>query len=406
MFLFTPPAARSAEPEVSPAKALHESLTLPGVSLSEGVSEITGVAISPLLGVSALGAWKYWQTEAALRPRLPWYCHPYVWGTGLALLGICFLKDLLGTATPALVKKPLDFIELFEDKASALVASTAFVPLVALAIAQYERMQPPEQALSALSSSGLATMPVASLADYTMHNPWVTVPVAVVAFLIVWLSAHAINVLIAMSPFKLVDSGLKLFKLALIAVVAGSAAINPYLGALVSLVLMLIAAVIAGWSFRLTVFGTLMGWDVLTNRRASGDEVRERGARAFLARRTGGVPVRTMGRVHVTEEGQLCFAYRPWLVLPERRIPLQCAETTVCRGLLYSSLCVRVADDLRLSRIAILRPRYRGVEEAMAARFGCGGVVDSPLMRGVKAVRAWFRMEATAVRPRLGAGDA
>lgn len=33
---------------------------LPGIGLAEGISEITGVAISPLLGVSTVGAWKYW----------------------------------------------------------------------------------------------------------------------------------------------------------------------------------------------------------------------------------------------------------------------------------------------------------------------------------------------------------
>ena len=79
----------------SVADHLKEELLLPGVSLAEGVSEITGVAISPLLGVSAVGAWKYWQADEEMRARLPWYCHPWIWGSGLALLGLCFLKDFL-----------------------------------------------------------------------------------------------------------------------------------------------------------------------------------------------------------------------------------------------------------------------------------------------------------------------
>ena len=87
----------------SAAEKLKESMLLPGVSLSQGVSEITGVAISPLLGVSAMGVMTYYKTEPNLRHRLPWYCHPGVWGTGLALILVCFLKDFLGAAALSLI---------------------------------------------------------------------------------------------------------------------------------------------------------------------------------------------------------------------------------------------------------------------------------------------------------------
>jgi hypothetical protein len=90
---------------------------LPGVTLSQGITEITGVAISPLLGVSAVGAWRYWKTPTAERAELPWYARPWAWGTGLALLSLCFLKDSLGTAVPGILKKPFDMVELFENKA-------------------------------------------------------------------------------------------------------------------------------------------------------------------------------------------------------------------------------------------------------------------------------------------------
>ena len=56
---------------------------LPGVGIAEGISEITGVAVSPLLGVSVIGAWTWWRTEAAMRDKLPWYCQPVAWGIGL-----------------------------------------------------------------------------------------------------------------------------------------------------------------------------------------------------------------------------------------------------------------------------------------------------------------------------------
>lgn len=382
-------ASAQAQQTQMAAEKLHADLMLPGVSLAEGVSEITGVAISPLLGVSTVGAWKYWHTEERLRSRLPWYCHPYAWGTGLALIGICFLKDFLGAAAPPLVKKPLDFLELFEDKLSALVATVGFVPLVALAISQFQQIQP-EQASAGMAGTGLAMMPLADLADYTMHNPWITIPVGIMAFGVVWLSSHAINVLIALSPFGVVDAGLKLTKLALISLVAATAALNPYLGAAVSLVLILIGALAAGWSFRLTLFGTLMGRDFLLNKRASADDVRSSGVKGFLARRVEGVPVRTFGKLESDAQGSVRFVYRPWLLLPHASLPVAEAGMVLCKGLLHPSVAHRESVESRPRSTLILLPRYRRVEESIAARFGCQEVIDSALMRGFKAMRRWL----------------
>lgn len=397
-----PAATPEPVPAATPAAALRESMLVPGVSVAEGISEVTGVAISPLLGMSAMGAWTYYRTEPALRHRLPWYCHPWVWGVGLTLIGICFLKDFLGAAAPALVKKPLDFLELFEDKLSALVATVGFVPLVGLAIAQVEKMQ--QQAQEAAATHALAAgagelplamasapPPILGLLDFAAHSPWITIPVAIVGFLVVWLSSHAFNVLIAISPFGMVDAGLKLGKLALITLVAGSTAIHPYAGAAVSLVLILIAFCIAGWSFRLSLFGTLMGADFLLNKRAVSADI-EDSVKGFLARRMDGVPVRTFARLKLDATGRPVLAYRPWFILPERHLPLAEEHLILRKGLIHPSLTHRPAagDGASTRSALILLPRYRRLEEAISRRFGCQEVVDGTLLKGLKAVRQWL----------------
>ena len=140
--------------EADPVTPPKEEVYLPGVALTQGITEITGVAISPLLGVSSVGAWRYWKTPAAGRASLPWYAQPWAWGTGLALLVLCFLKDSLGTAVPGVLKKPFDMVELFENKASALVASGAFVPLVA------------QEMVKHLQAERALEVPVASIAAW------------------------------------------------------------------------------------------------------------------------------------------------------------------------------------------------------------------------------------------------
>lgn len=376
----------------SPADTLKEQLLLPGVSLAEGVSEITGVAISPLLGVSAVGAWQYWKADDETRRRLPWYCQPWVWGSGLVLLALCFLKDFLGAAAPALVKKPLDFLELFEDKLSALVASVGFVPLVALGMSQFQAVQN-DQAMQGLIGTGLATVPVENLGHLLLAKPWLTLPLSLIAFGAVWLSSHALNVLIALSPFGIVDAGLKLVKLGLVSLVAGTAALiplTPWPSLIVCGTFILIGALAAGWSFRLTVFGTLMGRDFLMNHKAEAEQVRSDGVRGFLARRTHGVPVRTYGRLTAASDGSISFVYRPWLILPALSLPLSESGLVLCQGLLHPSLSHRETADTRPRASLILLPRYRGVVESIASRFGCQEVIDSTLMRGFKAMRQWL----------------
>jgi hypothetical protein len=379
-------ASTGSAEEAAPVN-VKPSMLLPGVSLSEGISEITGVAISPLLGVSAMGAWTYYQTESQLRHRLPWYCNPWVWGSGMGLIAVCFLKDFLGAAAPPLVKKPLDFAELFEDKLSALVASVGFVPLVALAIAQFEAKTP--QTAVDLTGSGLAVMPLAGFINFGVHTPWISIPVAMVAFVVVWLSSHTLNVLIALSPFGIVDAGLKLAKLALIGLVVGSTIIHPYAGAVVSLVLILIGLLLAGWSFRLSLFGMLMGGDFLLNKRATNADL-ESGVRGFLARRIEGVPVRTLVKWQRDPEGRPALSYRPWLVLPERRIVTPQSEMVLRKGLLNPSLAHRAESDAPVRSSIILLPRYRRLEEVIAQRFGCQEIVDGTLLRGLKAMRQWL----------------
>lgn len=376
----------------SPADTLKEQLLLPGVSLAEGVSEITGVAISPLLGVSAVGAWQYWKADDQSRSSLPWYCQPWAWGSGLALLALCFLKDFLGAAAPALVKKPLDFLELFEDKLSALVASVGFVPLVALGMSQFQAVQN-DQALQGLIGTGVATVPVENLGHLLLAKPWLTLPLSLMAFGAVWLSSHALNVLIALSPFGIVDAGLKLVKLGLVSLVAGTAALiplTPWPSLIVCGTFILIGALAAGWSFRLTVFGTLMGRDFLMNHKAEAEQVRSEGVCGFLARRTQGVPVRTYGRLTAAPDGTISFVYRPWLILPALTLPLSENGLVLCQGLLHPSLSHRETADSRPRASLILLPRYRGVVESIASRFGCQEVIDSTLMRGFKAMRQWL----------------
>lgn len=396
----TPTAPTKAEP--APALVTADALAhLPGVGLAEGVSQITGTAVSPLLGVSAVGAWKYFATEEALRSRLPWYCHPGVWGSCFAVLGLCFLKDFLGAAAPPLVKKPLDFIELFEDKASALVASTAFVPLVAVAMAQMNAipLQPGDAAqntaaITQTAQMGFATLPVPGPALAATDLTWVKtalyIPIGFAIFAVVWLSSHAINVLIALSPFGIVDAALKVVKLGVLGLITASAFIHPALGLLVCLLVIIPACFIAGPAFRLMVFGNVFGLDLLLARKAVPTDVAA-GVRAFNSSKIGGTPARTYGRLGRNAQGAAVFRYRPWLILPVRETAVAATPQPdgIAQGLIYPSLTRD--DGFGKSKTSfVLLPRYRDCVTRITEHFGITKVTDSTLLRGFKAMRNWL----------------
>ncbi len=359
----TVPAAAAAAP-AKPA---------PGVELAQTISMLTGVAISPLLGVGAVGAWKYFKATAETRPRLPWFAQPWFWLPALLLVGVVFAKDVAGPVVPTVLKKPLDVAEVIENKVSGLVAVGALVPLMI--------------SLSSLFGSGdsssLAAAGFAAIGWDSVLNALLT-PFAMVAFVIVWLAAHAINVLIVISPFGTVDLALKAFRAFILSTVTFTSFANPWVGAVWAAIIIGFCYCIAGWSFRATVCGTVFVTDLLLRRRrwfmpAAGK------LWAFTSRKLESVPVRTYGRVRRGESGRLEFEFRPWLVGSPRQVMLPAGEYVVGRGLIAPGLHATVGDD----STSLLRfpPRFKGHEDRIRELINAAGVREI----GLLAVWRWIK---------------
>ena len=371
----TAPAATKASPDAAPAPAR----SAPGVELAQTLSTITGVAISPLLGVGTVGAWKYYHTLPEKRANLPWFAQPAFWMPALLLVAIVGLKDILGTAAPAALKKPFDIAEAVENKISGLVAAGAFVPLL---VATFHNTGPETVRLSSL---GFATMDVSWLYNLIM------VPVAVAAFIVVWLVGNAIHILIVLSPFTTVDAALKAARLAVLATVPATSYVNPWLGALWAATIIIVSWFIAGWSLRLTHFGLAFLWDYLTLRRNrfAPDPTANK---MFLGRKLDKVPVRTYGRLTRNNAGKLLLSYRPWFVLPSRTLELPEGEYRVGCGLLYCEIMRGEGADTKT--VLLLPPRYRGHEMELVRIYGLAGTRDVGLRAAWRWVRELFGFRA------------
>ena len=290
----------------------------------------------------------------------------------MVLVFLCFLKDTAGTALPSALKKPLDVAEAIEHKISGLVAIGAFVPLAAWIFQNHTGNG------AALGSLGFAA------ADLSWLSNSVMVLLGMFTFFIVFLASNAINILILLSPFTTVDAALKGFRAVVLGSVVATAWINPWLGAAWALGIIFVAFLIAGWSFRLSVFGMVCLWDFVTalrNRFLVTSPLKA----VFLSRKIDRVPARTCGRLSRTAGGNLVFQYRPWLVLRERTLILPAGNYEAGRGLFYSEI-LRINGD-RARTMLLLPPRYSGHEEEVAKICGLAGARDV----GLRAAWAWLK---------------
>jgi len=371
--IFFTPNARAAD-SAGPAK----NSPPPGVTIAQTLSTITGVAISPLLGVSGVGCYQYFKAKTPdEKARLPWFANPLFWVPALLLVAACAAKDCAGIVLPPGLKKPFDAIETVEHKISGLVATGAFVPIMVNII--HEANSTGGQPGASLSSLGLAVIDWHNI----FYNVLVT-PVAMVAFFIVFLASNAINIVILLSPFGALDAALKAFRTALIASVGVSAWADPWMGAAWALFLILFSYLIAGWSFRLSHFGLVFVWDYFTGRKHRFQPDPHVNA-LFLSRKINKVPARTYGKLERNPAGELIFNYRPWLVLPGRTLIMPAGTYEAGRGFFYSEI-LRVEGDSAKSMI-LLPPRYLGHEDAVAKIYQFAGVRDV----GIRAAWAWLR---------------
>jgi len=344
--------------------------------LAETVSLVTGVAISPLMGVGAVGAYQWWNAPKEKRADLPWFASPYFWAPALLLVAACFLKDTAGIALPTVLKKPFDVAETVEHKISGLVATGAFVPIMVNLLHQSNAITAPGASLSALGFAAI------SLPNW-LYDILLT-PVAMAAFFVVFLASNAINILIILSPFSTVDAALKGFRTAILASVVGTSFVNPWMGALWALVIILFSWLIAGWSFRLSHFGVSFLWDFITGRKGRfHPEAKEN--KMFLGAKIQKVPTRTYGKLSQNEKGELVFRYHPWLVLPPRTIVLPPGTYETGRGLFYSEIMREEGGTLKT--VILLPPRYLGHEEAVTSIYHFAGTRDV----GIRAGWAWFK---------------
>jgi hypothetical protein len=195
-----------------------------------------------------------------------------------------------------------------------------------------------------------------------------------------------VYVLSLLAPFQLIEWILKSARLVPLALLAVCSVISPTAGLIMSLALFVAATLVAGWSLRLMVFGSVFTTDILLIRWVR-RSMEERALRAFSSRGFAGLPVRTYGELR-TNNREVIFVYRELPFFSARRIPVA-GELVVGTGLVSPVLLQRDAGGH--TQLFRLPPRYRAVPQQVASTLGDLPLVEASIVRSLKDAFAWLR---------------
>lgn len=355
-------------------------------TVADGVSTATGTAISPLVVIFIHGLYNLITAGFEYSPDLPWHARPSV----LAVLGLVlfmiFLKD---TVPLGPLKKPLDAVDEGIMTGGSLLSlfillpylTEMFLPASELAVKTAWSWF---SAAPAWADSGLAVDPIKT-GTFIQHLSGLLAALAgTVIYAVVWLVSNTINVICLVAP-GFVGALLKSFRLTLVGVIYGLAAIHPLLGLAVSLLLFITCLVVAGWSFRLTVWGSVFAFDLIFRRWRGHPALSNR----LMAFSGGGLaapkrlPKRVLGLLE-SVNGRPVFRYRRFFLFPQT-VQLPSPDKLV----IGRCLAAPFLSDQRgnAEPLIAFRLRYHGHEDFLAGRLHIPAVKDMGIR--AKAENAW-----------------
>ena len=366
--------------------SVHEN----GNKVSNSISQIVGVSISPLWGVVGIGMYGYFTSSSDT--DLPFTSRPIFWAPLLVLLIVVLCKTAIGQAWPP--AKP--FLEAADV---ALVRKSAYI-LAALPFV-IERIQhgvagSVGQDLSFLIPFG--TVHAAASASSPQGGPAQAAVLTtfggallLIGSVSVWLLSHTVDI-VALLPIPLVDVALRTFRLAVLAVLA---VLPPGPRFAFAIAIIAIAISLSRWAWRLTRMGTTFALDLLFLRWKRTTSI-NRSALAFSGTGLRGVPNRTRGMT-VRTVGGIEFSYRDWLFRRRSR-PIDPAQITLGIGFVYHCLLLPNAEG----EVVAVRfpPRYRAQSSSIQSAFQIMQSRELGARRFWSSLKAWrSRRTGATARP-------
>lgn len=378
-----------------PHSAINKSnhILLSGERIAEEISKATGCAISPILGISVLGAYTYYTTPIEKRTQVPWHAKPAFWGPLLAVLLGIILKDSSKITLPKILIMPLDAIETLLEKNTSAVLGLLVI-LSSITGKGIEQLQLAGQELNfSLITSAHAAENVSNTA-VTYSSGVVELGIlsmlVTVVFGLVWVVSQSFNFLMFLCPFSWLDLLLAMFKNSIIAFLVGAYLISPFLGLFVSCLIILLSIYLFARSYRFVIFGTIVSSDVLF-RGSRKHKIESEMVKSFASSDLDDIPPLSYGSLSA-KGTTLTFQYRPWFFMPFKTVATTytCDQCEIGVGT-FSPVIIFTGKKYNTDRILFrLRPLYQSHENQVADVLELRGVRDVSIGKSFKDGYRWL----------------
>ncbi len=376
----------------------YQGVQTTGAQLAQEFSTVTGFAINPLAGICAIGAYTYFTTPEDRRDSLPWYASSAFLTIMSSILVLIILKDSSKVVVPKVLSTPLDAIEGLAEK--------PVTPFIAMAILISETKngfisEAQNIAASFLCSDAFANNVVSQhLAATTTSTDYLSIAISTIAilivFMIVWVVNQAFNFMVFLCPSGLVDLFLISIKNLIFATIIGLSVVSPYIGAVLSAVILLICFILFSFAFRMTVFGYVTTFDFVFFKRLKMIHPKVSSTErviGFAGKGMKSIPRLSMGYIEKNQM-QLSFTYRPGLILGKKKVALinKGEKFQLVKGLMTLGIdkLINKGGEVKEMNLVQLPLRYQGVESDVASFLGTDIITDSKITKGIKGTIAWI----------------
>ena len=360
------PQATTVQPHLVSPSADKTAESRAG-AITSGITQITGLAINPLLVLIVIGVLDWQSLPEGATPLL--HANPWFWGSLCALLAFSLGLRLLTPLIPGFGKL-LKGVILVEQKIMGLLTAGLLIPTIALTMEN-----------TGLTSSDHAQVAVAGIFGTSGY-----VVAGLLIYLVVWVVSHVIDSLVLLSPFALIDATLLTMRGALLAILGVAYWIEPAISAGICCVLIVICFLIAGWCIRINILASTFAFDLLTLR-CKWMRPNQWPIRVFITGKSGLAPTRTRGLLERDPDG-LRVRWRRFYWLTKRSTVLHRGSAKLVRGVVWSELYAESSPKVLVT--LILPPRYFNHDQWITEHLEIPAE-NGTIRRGVAGVVDFFR---------------
>jgi len=347
--------------------------------ISKSISELTGIALNPMLIGATLGAYKYYKMDDEARMNAPWYLSPWFLILCFCLAGLSFListPSLLANLPPQLSS----FLEMNNKQIGLLLNAPLIFSIIGtisepIAVDVHAMLTNNQEYLCA----SIIPLNLLSGIPLIIWNIIVMVSLFFV-FIAIWLLNLTFDVITFLCPFGFVKSFLATARGSIYSALAALSAAYPPLALIVTLPIIIISLIFFGWSIRRFVMGIVFMWDFIRIRKEV--PIDEKGIVVFSGSSLN-MPSKRMGRL-TENNGMWVFTYRKYFLF-RKTVVIKKSEPLLKKGFFYSSIYEKG------NHIYILSLRYQKIIEHLQTYLNIEKFENSKLKKGIKATVAWIK---------------